>query len=166
MNECFTLSRMRRMLPSASLAWLCCSIGCAGDFEWHPSYPDRFALSIDGKRVIFSSPATHGDLVALELDSLELTPLTSERVFHAWPAFSPDGKTLAFTKRSVNGNGFNLYVSDPFAKHQRRVTEGEFFDLGPSFSTDGARLIFFRAHRKRAYSLGGELMPMVPTYAA
>jgi Tol biopolymer transport system component len=92
----------------------------------------------------------------LELDSLKLVPLTSERVFHGGPVFSPDGKTLAFTKRSIDGNSFNLYVSDSFAKHQRRVTEGDFFDLGPSFSVDGARLIFFRAHRKRAYSLGGE----------
>jgi tricorn protease-like protein len=135
-------TKVRNMVVRICMVWFCCGLGCASDFEWHPSSPDRFALSIDGKRVIFSSPATHGDLVALELDSLKLVPLTSERVFHAWPAFSPDGTMLAYTKRSANGNGFNLYLADSLAKHARRLTKGEFFDLGPSFSADGTRLIF------------------------
>ncbi len=128
----------------------------AADNDWRPSYPNSFAVSVDEKQVVFSSPKTHGDLWAFELGNHKYIPLTDERVFHGWPSFSPDGRRLVFSKRLADGHRVNLFASDAKARNVHPLTEGEFYDLGGAFSPDGARVVFFRAHSRRTYSLGGE----------
>ncbi len=61
-------------------------------------------------------------------------------VANSLPAFSPDGRHLAFVSRR-DGNG-EIYVMDPDGSNQRRLTHTPEEEGRPSWSPDGTRLVF------------------------
>jgi len=140
----------------ASLMWLCYGLFNAGNSTFRPSYPNRFAISPDGRSIVFSTPRTQGDLWELEPDNHKLVQVTNEHTYHGWPVFSPMGRMLVFSKQTTGGTGLNLYVTDSHGRGPKALTEGDYYDMGPAFSYDETRVFFFRANRRRAYSLGGE----------
>lgn len=58
----------------------------------------------------------------------------------SWPAWSPDGRRLAFT--SVRRRG--LFVVDADGTGLRRLTRSPTLDVQPAWSPDGRRLVFAR----------------------
>lgn len=59
------------------------------------------------------------------------------------PAYSPDGKQLAFYMAGEGGRG-NIFILDLSTHRLRRLTQSPYFDFVPVFSPDGARLFFVR----------------------
>jgi dipeptidyl aminopeptidase/acylaminoacyl peptidase len=57
------------------------------------------------------------------------------------PSWSPDGRTLAYTKR--DGVTRNVYVADATGAHERQVTRGEVVNQNPQWSRDGTKLVYF-----------------------
>jgi len=61
------------------------------------------------------------------------------------PAFSPDGRSIAFSARRADGDGiFHLFVmnADGSGEHQITFDRGDF---APAWSPDGRRIAFMRA---------------------
>jgi Tol biopolymer transport system component len=60
------------------------------------------------------------------------------------PAWSPDGKMIAFAQQS--GGHEHLFVANADGSNRRQVTDGTADDEEPSWSPDGKRIVFCSAH--------------------
>ncbi len=56
------------------------------------------------------------------------------------PAFSPDGKTIAF--HAFSGNKADIWLYDLASGELSNVTNDDFFDASPTFSSDGKWLLY------------------------
>jgi Tol biopolymer transport system component len=64
----------------------------------------------------------------------------------AYPAFSPDGKRLAYSARATSSKDetFHIYVREVPEGVAQQLTSGPASDTGPVWSPDGARIAFVR----------------------
>jgi eukaryotic-like serine/threonine-protein kinase len=75
-----------------------------------------------------------------------LEQLTFARAIEQFPALSPDGRRLVFT-RDV-GRVRKLILSEPAESSERQLTRGNHDDIQPAWSPDGATLLFVRPERE------------------
>jgi len=69
----------------------------------------------------------------------------------AAPAFSPDGKRLAFSAREAARNSpYHIRVRTLAGGAVAQLTDGPASDLGPAWSPDGAGIAFLRVDKDRA----------------
>ena len=81
----------------------------------------------------------------------EMKNLTNDQSFDGWPAWSPDGRRIAFASNRANVafEAFDIYVANADGTNPVRVTFGD-GDQGtgswtkPSFSADGRRILCTR----------------------
>ena len=82
---------------------------------------------------------------------LKKTSLTSEAGAHAYPAFSPDGKRVAYSEHDTSKDAmFHIFVHPVSGGTPLQVTNGEGNDVGPAWSPDGGSLAFLRVLDDRA----------------
>jgi len=74
------------------------------------------------------------------VDGTSVTQLTSDPSENAQPAFSPDGKSIAFC--STRAGSWDLYTMDVDGRNVTQITSGPAQDMHPSFSPDGSRLAY------------------------
>jgi len=96
-----------------------------------------------GNRFVFSSlvdgrPAL--DLIDVETGTLRREIHFPELGEILHPAWSPDGRYVAFSAQS--GGFTDLYIYDLQADSMRRVTNDAFADLEPAWSPDGTKIAF------------------------
>jgi Tol biopolymer transport system component len=92
-----------------------------------------------------------GRLVSGPGVDLKKTPLTSEAGGHAYPAFAPDGKRIAYSGHDTSKDAvFHIFVRPVPNGTPLQVTNGEGNDVGPAWSADGASLAFLRIIDDRA----------------
>ncbi len=73
------------------------------------------------------------------------TEFTNEPGAHAYPAFSPDGKQVAFSAHGISqDDAYHVYIRPTGGGASRQVTSGEASDIAPVWSPDGATLAFAR----------------------
>ena len=94
------------------------------------------ALSPDGRRVAF---AALGDLWVMDVDGAPRR-LTSDAALDTAPAWSPDGRSLAYC--SDRTGGMNIWIRDLQSGVDRQVTRLTVAATLPAWSRDGARLAF------------------------
>ena len=76
---------------------------------------------------------------------LKKTALTSEAGAHTYPAFSPDGKRLAYSAHDASKDAvFHIFVRPATTGAPVQLTSGEGSDIGPAWSRDGENLAFLR----------------------
>jgi len=124
---------------------------------------DQAVIFLDGKTIVFvSSRDGNAEIFALPFEpertqTLErAVNLTHNPGSDLRPAFSPDGKTIAFSSdrgvaATARFSGFpfsrlrptDIYLMNADGSGQRRLTDSPAWDGSPSFSPDGKTLFFY-----------------------
>lgn len=73
-----------------------------------------------------------------------LVQLTFARAIEQFPALSPDGRQLAFSREI--GRVRKLILTEPAESSERQLTRGDFDDIQPAWSPDGRSLLFVRSN--------------------
>lgn len=106
-----------------------------------------FAYNPTGEETSLAEGATmpNYDIYLVDADGSALTRLTNDPGADASPAWSPDGRRIAFVRASVedveSGKTF-IYVMNADGTGETRLTEG----LSPIWSPDGNRIAFVSGH--------------------
>jgi tricorn protease-like protein len=109
------------------------------------------AWSPDGTKIAFWSSRDHCDEEAADAGDYELyvlNLLNSETTRLATatnsgtPAWSPDGRTIAFGSDGYGGVGMEIVLVGADGKNPRRITNTSGDDLYPAWSPDGSRIAF------------------------
>jgi Tol biopolymer transport system component/DNA-binding winged helix-turn-helix (wHTH) protein len=103
--------------------------------------------SPDGKRLIFpdgESPDAPSAIYSLSLETLEVTPITTPQ--NSWdgdysPAFSPDGKRIAFV-RGTDAATRNIYVQDSDVATPKQLTFDGRNVFGLAWTNDSSGIVF------------------------
>ncbi len=94
--------------------------------------------SPDGKSVAFTAL---GDLYLANVDGGKPTKLTDDKALDIDPAWSYDGKQLAFCSDRA-GSNMNIWIRDIQTSTDRQITKYSVNALQPAFSPDGKKLAF------------------------
>jgi len=106
-----------------------------------------------------------GDLYAISVDGSRAVQLTRTRTQELEPAVSPDGRSIAYTRRRVRGqalgpwigfvdnSGGELWTMNVDGTRRMRLTRGE--DSDPAWSPDGETIFVTRV-------VGGHLLGSLP----
>lgn len=128
----------------------------------------RGAWSPDGRRLVFDGPigrqgaaAGNFDLFVMNTDGSGKRRLTRGPERDVLAAWSPDGKTIAFTRRARRDGVEQLWLVHPDGTGLRRLRDGG----GPVWSPDGAKLAFTALESGRAVPrvldlASGEVSPL------
>src|ERR1051325_9584443 len=68
--------------------------------------------------------------------------VASSRTSGSWPAWSPNGRKIAFLSVSTPSYNFDEFVMNADGSGQRRVTRAPVLDSDPAWSPDSRRLVF------------------------
>lgn len=87
-------------------------------------------------------------LVSIDVDSGDVTPLVEGDFDVSDAAWSPDGRTLAFSRKrgGLQRHQADLWLADGDGGHARRVTSDLYSVTGLRFSPDGRTLAFGAGH--------------------
>jgi DNA-binding winged helix-turn-helix (wHTH) protein/Tol biopolymer transport system component len=107
---------------------------------------DHMDFSPDGKWLAFGGAIDVGyeRISLLSLDDLRVKPLTSPETpdYDCEPAFSPDGRSIAFERGSAAGMGRDLFVVPVTGGEARRLTVDNAWGGVPAWTPDGTEMIF------------------------
>lgn len=117
--------------------------------------PIRFArtpdISPDGKQVAFSYL---GDIWVVEAIGGVARPITMHEAHDAYPVFSPDGRSIAF---SSNRHGqYDVFVVPAFGGRPKRLTFDSAQDIAVGWTPDGKSVVF-SSTRSAAFPGGPQL---------
>lgn len=114
-----------------------------------------FDIAPDGHHVVFVSADC--DLYLFHLETLRVSQLTKTPGKETTPGFSPDGKSIIYAADVEGKKGSGLFVCSLDGEQVRQLTNDSVTsDSMPSYSSDGSRIVFARAHRNRRYRLIGD----------
>jgi len=101
------------------------------------------SFSPDGQTVALCTIMSNGSLeiVTVPAEGGDGTQLTDDPAKDFMPAWSPDGKTIAFV--SDRGGLQYIYLMDADGGNPRRLTTNEFPELAPAWSPDGSQIAFY-----------------------
>jgi Tol biopolymer transport system component/DNA-binding winged helix-turn-helix (wHTH) protein len=87
----------------------------------------------------------------------KITPFSGLSGREEMPAFSPDGKQIAFVWNGANGENTDIYVKLIKTGEPVRLTETDADDLSPTFSPDASHIAFVRSS-----ATGGSELILIP----
>lgn len=126
------------------VAYLFTASGCraGGAAEFGP-----VTFSRDGKFIVFShSKGESCFLYKTNLATGQATRLTQAKTgCEASPAYSPDGKVIAFSYATKKSAKANIYLVDSDGTNQRHIVQSESDDTFPIFAPSGAKIYFARS---------------------
>jgi Tol biopolymer transport system component/DNA-binding winged helix-turn-helix (wHTH) protein len=115
--------------------------------HWFGNYAG-VVWSPDGQSVAFPDKSSPLELHGIFIASVEtgekrrLTSPPAQYLGDWFPAFSPDGRTLAFTRSSSEGTA-DVYLVPVVGGEPRRLTFDNTWTVGPVWTPDGSSIVFF-----------------------
>ncbi len=126
-----------------------------------PDWDTYAAISPDGRQLLWrrvtptggrSESGRNSEVFWMDLASGEMRNVTSHQAFDGWPAWSPDGKRIAFASNRAGADfeAFDIYVANADGSNPVRVSFGS-GESGsgswtkPMFSADGKRILCTRS---------------------
>lgn len=130
------------------------------------AYTAEGVLSPDGKTIVFTS-LKEGDLdiYTMNVDGSNVRRLTNTHGYDGGPWWSPDGKKIVYrahhtrdsadradydkllAQHMVRPSRVELFVMNADGSDQRQITRLGGANFGPSWTTDGRRIIFSSNHK-------------------
>lgn len=112
--------------------------GAAQGADFDPS------ISRDGRFLAFASTQHRetSDIYLKQVDGRTITQLTADPGHDVMPAFSPDGKRIAFAS-DRNGN-WDIFLMSTSGGQAVQISSDGSDELHPSWSPDGSKLVFCR----------------------
>jgi len=104
---------------------------------------DAVSWAPDGKRLVFSAyrQNPNGGLYTVDLATKRVAPLLVRGAGARAPAWSPNGRTVAFVRGGKRAS--SIWLLDLRDGRERRLTHGG-VDVAPAWSPDGKALVFVR----------------------
>jgi len=117
----------------------------------HPNWsPDSTKITYCTDDDLRPPAKNASDIYVLDLATKKATRIITGGV-NTYPAFSPDGKRLAF-RRILGELNSEVFVADADGSHAKNITNHPAFDGWPSWSPDGSR-IAFASNRFSSYEI-------------
>ncbi len=102
-----------------------------------------FAQTGAGKIVFTSNRTGNDEIFIMKPDGSEQTNLTNNPLHDSSPAWSPDGRKIAFV-RYDGSSSFDIYTMNIDGSNQVRLTNAGTSSYWPNWSPDGTKIIFTR----------------------
>jgi Tol biopolymer transport system component len=118
--------------------------------------PTRPASTSDNGKIAFvrlDNRVGEFDIFVVEPDGSGLRKLVTKPAQDNFPAWSADGKRLAFeASESLNDLNTDIYIMNSDGSGVKRITKESTLDRMPSWSPDGTKISFSRADISRMFS--------------
>jgi len=102
------------------------------------------AWAPDGKTLVAVGAEENAILFRVDVTSGEDEHLVQAGGGADAPAFSPDGRTIAFTLLPTGGSNEDIYLADADGRNVRQLTSDPAYEYEPRWSPDGATIAFVR----------------------
>ena len=116
----------------------------------------RKITSTPGMNWDLSNAPRNSEVVVADTDGTNEVTVSNSAAFDGWPAWSPDGTTIAFaSNRSGPANVGHIWLVNPDGKNLRRLTDG--MPVGfvqPWWSSDGKSIYAFQVVETPEYEFG------------
>lgn len=123
------------------------------------------SVARDGS-ILFENSHQRSTLIVHDLPSRRTREVLTHTAYIWAPAFSPDGRELAFSRAEPDGS-WHIWIVPAGGGRARRLTSGEPPQVYPRFTPDGAAVIYhtWRAEAGRIWRVpreGGPAVPLTP----
>lgn len=125
--------------------------GCGGGGNPRPDLV--FVSTRDGDYALYAMNADGGRQQRISEEEPDVST-TGAIFFQVDPAFSADGRTIAYASRRAGS--FDVYVMNVDGTRVRRLTSTRADDRRPSFSPDGTRIVFTRGEQGDLYLMSAD----------